>query len=186
MKNTAVKTFACLLCFFLMKAGAQTVSELLRQGVSVQRAVVPLYTTGSFKLSAVVRVDRAYMDYQRKGFFRIGLLPIGVLDGVTYEARDLSSPAASLASLRRWLGPDAAKYVELRRVTLLLSPANRLEAGALRCLADGRWELRNGVRFVSGANDLRAPSATLQLTGSRVGQLILQTTPPTTNTLSML
>ena len=87
-----------------MKAGAQSVSDLLQQGVSVQRAVVPLYTTGSFKLSAVVRVDRAFMDYQHKGFFRIGLFPIGVLDGVTFEARDTADPFASLASVRHWLG----------------------------------------------------------------------------------
>jgi hypothetical protein len=126
------------------------------------------------------------MDYERRGFFRIGLFPVGVLEGVTFEPRDLSSPSGGLAAFRRWLGAGADKHVELHGVTLLLSATNRLEAGTLRCLADGRWELRKGVHFISGANDLRAPVATLQWTGNRAGQLVLQTTPPITNTLSML
>jgi hypothetical protein len=182
VKRTVAKVFACLLCFVLTKAGAQSVSDLLQQGVSVRRAVVPLYTTGSFKLSAVVRVDRAYMDYQRKGFFRIGMFPVGVLDGVTFEARDTADPFASLASMRRWLGTRAGQRIEMRRVKLLFSPTNRLEAGLARCVAGDRWELLNGVRFVSGAGEIRAPRATLELGAPQGGRVVLETVPRTTNT----
>ena len=182
VKTTVAKVLACLLCFLLTKAGAQSVSDLLQLGVSVQRAVVPLYPTGSFKLSAVVRVDRAFMDYQHRGFFRIGLFPIGVLDGVTFEARDTADPLASLASVRHWLGTKAGQRIEMRRVKFLFSPTNRLEAGLARCAAGNRWELLNGVRFVSGAGEVRAPRATLELAGPRGGRVILDTAPRTTNT----
>jgi hypothetical protein len=182
MKNMAAKTFACLLCLFLMKAGAQSVSDLLQQGVSVQRAVVPLFTPGSFKLSAVVRVDRAFIDYQHKGFFRIGLLPIGVLDGVTFEAQDAADPLASLACVRHWLGTKAGQRIEMRRVKFLFSPTNRLEAGLARCVAGDDWELLNGVHFVSGAGEVQAPRATLELAGPHGSRVILDTVPRSTNT----
>ena len=182
VKTTVAKVLACFLCFLLTNAGAQSVSDLLQQGVSVQRAVVPLYTAGSFKLAAVVRVDRAYMDYQHKGFFRIGLFPIGVLDGVTFEAQDAGDPLASLACVQHWLGTKAGQRIELRRVKFLFSPTNRLEAGLARCVARDHWELLNGVRFVSGAGEVQAPRATLEMAGPQGGRVILETTPRTTNT----
>jgi hypothetical protein len=182
VKKNVAKVLACLLCFLLTKAGAQSVSDLLQQGVSVRRAVVPLYTTGSFKLSAVVRVDRAFMDYQHKGFFRIGLFPIGVLEGVTFEARDTADPLASLACVRRWLGTKAGQRIEMRRVKFLFSPTSRLEAGLARCVAGDRWELLNGVRFVSSAGEVQAPRATLEMAGPRGGRVILETVPRSTNT----
>ncbi|MGD0816209.1 MAG: hypothetical protein ABSA83_21670 [Verrucomicrobiota bacterium] len=182
MKNTLAKIFACLLCFLLTKAGAQNVSDLLHQGMSLQRAVIPLYPIGSFKPSIIVRVDRAFMDYQHKGFFRIGFLPIGVLDGVTIEARDTAAPFASLACLRRWLGSKAGQRIEMRRVKFLISPGKSLEAGLARCGAGDRWELLGGVRFVSGDGEVQAPQATLELAGPRGAQVILETTPRTTNT----
>ncbi|MGP8200735.1 MAG: hypothetical protein ACLQU4_14670 [Limisphaerales bacterium] len=181
MTNTLAKIFACFLCFLLTKAGAQNLSDLLQQGMSVQHAVVPLYPTGSFKLSAVVRVDRAFMDYQHKGFFRIGFLPIGVLDGVTIETRDTADPFASLACLRRWLGSKAGQRVEMRRVKFLISPTKSLEAGLARCGAGDRWDLLNGVRFVSGDGEVQASRATLEMAGPRAGQVIFETTPRTTN-----
>jgi hypothetical protein len=49
-------------------------------------------------------------------------------------------------------------------------------------LDSGRWQLAGGVRLVSGSNEIHAESATLQVSGARAGELILQTTPPTTNT----
>ena len=150
--------------------------------MSVRRAVVPLYTTGSFKLSAVVRVDRAYMDYERRGFFHIGLFPIGVLEGVTFEARDTADPLASLACVRHWLGTRAGQRIEMRGVKFLFSPTNRLEAGLARCVAEDRWELLDGVHFVSGAGEVRAPRATLEMAGPRGGRVILETVPRTTNT----
>lgn len=182
LKTTSVKVLACLVCVFLMKADAQTVSDLLQQGMSVQHAVVPLYNTGSFKLSAVVRVDRVFMDYQRKGFFRIGMFPIVVLEDVSFEARDSTDPFASLASVRHWLGTKAGQRIEMRRVKFVFSPTSRVEAGLARCVAEDHWELLNGVRFVSGASEIRAPRGTLEMGGPRGGQVILETRPRTTNT----
>jgi hypothetical protein len=164
----------------LTKAGAQGVSDLLQQGLSVQHAVVPLYTPGAFKLSAVVRVDGAFMDFQRRGFFRIGMFPIGVLEGVTFEARDAADPMAGLASFQRWLSTKAGQRIEMRRIKLVLSTTNRLEAGLARCVGGDRWELLNGVHFVSGDREIQAPRGILNLAGPRGGQVVLETAPRTT------
>ena len=165
-----------------MQAGGQTVTDLLQQGMSVQGAAVPLYAQGSSKASTVVRVDRVFMDYQRRGFFRIGLLPVIVLQDVTFEARDPADPFSSLASVQRWLGTRAGQRVEMRGVKFVFSPTSRVEAGLARCTADDHWELLNGVRFVSGTNEIGSPRGTLATAGPQRGQVILETTPRTTNT----
>jgi hypothetical protein len=164
----------------MLKADGQSISDLLQQGVSVQHAVVPLYMTGSFKASAVVRVDRAFMDYEHRGFFRIGLFPIGVLDGVTFDTQETANPAGSLACVRRWLGTKAGQRIEMRRVKFLLSPTNHLEAGLARSLGKDRWELLNGVRLFSGASEVHAPRAMLEMAGVEGGRLILDTVPRST------
>ena len=75
-----------------------------------------------------------YTDYERKGFFRIGLLPIGVMEGVTFELQHPESVTNGLAELNQWLGAKAAKRLELRRVNFLVSaPAtNHLATGRAR------------------------------------------------------
>jgi hypothetical protein len=182
VKTNAVRALAYLFCFLLTKAGAQGVADLLQQGVSVQRAVIPLYPTNSVKLSAIVRVDRVFMDYQHKGFFRIGLLPIGVLDGVTFESKDTADPLASLACLQHWLATKTGQRIEMRRAKFLLSPNYRVEAGLAKCVAADHWDLLKGVRLVTSAGEIRASRATLELTGPRSGQVILETSPRSTNT----
>lgn len=176
--------FLCVFCavgLFVAKADGQSVCDLLQQGVSLQGAVVPLYPAGAAQPVAVVRVDRAYLDYQRRGFFRIGLLPVGVLEGVTVEVRDTSSPSASLACLRRWLGTKDGQKIEMRRVKFILSATNHLDAGLAKCAAGDHWELLKGVECTVGATEVRAPRATLQTTGPRAGQVIFETVPPSTN-----
>jgi hypothetical protein len=182
VKTIALRALAGLFCFLLMRAGAEGVSDLLQQGVSAQHAVVPLYPTGSLKLAAIVRVDRAFLDYQRKGFFRLGMFPVGVLDGVTIEAQDKANPLASLDCIRHWLATKTGQRIEMRRFKFLFSPTNRVEAGLARCVAQDHWELLNGVRFISGAGEIRAPKAILQMAGPRSGQVIMETTPRSTNT----
>jgi len=182
VKTTAAITMACLTGLLSGHAGAQSVSDLLQEGLSVPHAVIPLYTDPPRKLAAVVRVDRAYLDYERKGFFHIGLFPVVALEDVTFEARDTASPSASLACVRRWLGAKAGQRIEMRRVKFLFSSTNRLEAGLARCAAEDRWELLNGVRVISGASEARAPRAILEMAGPRAGQVILETVPPSTNT----
>jgi hypothetical protein len=135
--------------------------------------------------AAVMRAGRIYTDYQRKGFFRIGVLPIAVMEDVTFELRQVESFTNSLVQLHRWLGPQAAGRLELRRVTIQIATtvANRLQAGRVRVLPSGQWELLNGACRSVGTNEVRAARATLQIAGDQAGQLVITTVPPLTNSL---
>jgi hypothetical protein len=130
-------------------------------------------------------LDKAYTDYQSKGFFRIGVLPIGVMEGVTFRLQHPDSATNCLALMHQWLASATAKRLELRRVSFLVSPpaTKSLETGRARLAASGKLELFDGVRFVAGTNQLRAARGTLQITGDQAGQLVLETTPPWTNNL---
>jgi hypothetical protein len=159
---------------------AETVMDILKPGCMVRQAVFPFYSQPERKLSTVVRVERAYLDYERKGFFHIGILPVGALEGVTIEVRDSRSAGDAFQQIQRWLGAGGGRRVELRQVKFLFS-TNSLEAGKVECRAGDRWELLHGVRLVSGGNETRAQRATLQVSGRDAGQVALEGAPQVTN-----
>jgi hypothetical protein len=165
-----------------LPARGQAVVDWMQAARGAQHLVIPRYSEPDKTLYAVIRVDKVYTEYEKRGFFRIGALPVAVLEGVTYEVRDPGPAAKYLAGLRSWLGGEAGQHVELRGVKLVASPNNRLEGGRLLFLDNNQWELADGVRLISGTNEFRAGSATLQVAGAQAGELVLRTTPPTTNT----
>ena len=168
--------------FLIFSASAQFAGNLFSGGAEARRVVTSFYGEMEMTPSMVVRVDRIYTDYQRKGFFRIGVLPMGVMEGVTFEVHRTETVTNSLAQLHDWLGSQAAKRFEFRKVSFLTfaGGTNHLESGRARVIADGQWELLDGVRLCSGTNQVVSSSATLQVVGERTGQLVMATSPPLT------
>jgi hypothetical protein len=169
----------------LFQVGARPATDLLADGSRLSGGVFDLYSGTEAEPAVVVHLEKAYTDYQSKGFFRIGLLPIGVMEGVTFRLQHPDSATNCLALMHQWLAGATAKRLELRRVSFLVSPpaAKSLETGRARVAANGRLELLDGVRFVAGTNQVRAARGVLQITGEQAGQLVLETTPPWTNSL---
>lgn len=167
------------LCLTFLEGQADTVMDILKPGCTVRNAVFPFYSQPERKLSTVVHVEKAYLDYERKGFFHIGVLPVGALEGVTIEVRDTRSAGEAFQQMQRWLGAGSGRRVELRQVKFLFS-TNSLEAGKVQCRAGDRWELLDGVRLVCGGNEARARRATLQISGQDAGQVVLEETPELT------
>jgi hypothetical protein len=182
IKLTAKLALCWLAAFGPVPAHGQAVVDWMQAARGSQHLVFPRYTEPEKTLYAVISVDKVSIEYEKHGFFRIGALPVEVLEGVTYEVRDPVPAANNLARLRSWLGGDTGDHVELRGVKLVASSTSRLEGGRLLFLDHDRWEFTGGVRLISGANQFQAPSATLQVAGANAGELILQTTPPSTNT----
>lgn len=172
-------------CFAVCHACAQPTAGLLGGELALRGAVITLYSGTEAEPTTVVRLDQVRKDYETKGFFRIGILPIGVMEGVTFELHHPESVTNSLAQLHQWLGPRAAERLELRRVSFVVSApvTNRLDTGRARLAADGRLELLDGVIFVSGTNRMRAARGVLQISGAQAGRLVMETTPPWTNSL---
>jgi hypothetical protein len=154
-------------------------ADLLRQGFAVRHAVIPLYSEPDRTLSTVLRIDRCGVDYQRKGFFRIGVLPVQVLEGVTFELQDPASAPASLERVRRWFGDESR--VELRNVKFVFR-TNTLEAARVHFGAGQQWQLLDGVRLVCGGKETRTARATFRVSSGQDGQVILETAPRSTNT----
>jgi hypothetical protein len=172
-------------CSALWQACAQPVADLLAGGFRFKGGVVSLYCGSELEPATVVRFEQVYMDYESKGFFRIGTLPIGVMEGVTFELQRTEAVTNSLEQLQQWLRPRAAKRLELRRLSFLVSGpvTNRLETGRARLVSDGRLALFDGVSFVSGTNQMRAARGVLQIKGAQAGLLVMETSPPWTNNL---
>jgi hypothetical protein len=171
--------------FAVSNACSQSAADLFAGGLSLKGGVFALYNGNETEPATVVRLDKLYKDYECKGFFRIGILPIGVMEGVTFEVQHRESVTNNLAQLHEWLGPRGTRSLELRRVRFLV-PApvtNCLETVRARLVAGGKLALFDGVSFVSGTNEIQAARGLLQITGDQAGQLVMETTPPWTNNL---
>lgn len=158
----------------------QSLTDLLTGQIKAGGFGVALYEPAQLKPSLKVQADRIYTDYERKGFFRLGILPLGVMENVVFEICQTGPATNRLVRLQEWIGASATKRVEFRKVTFLASDGctNRLECGRVRIGPDGQWELCEGVRFSSGTNQIEAVRATLQVSGERTGQVDLSVTPP--------
>jgi len=182
MRITAFSLLALLLCG---GACAEPASRLRELSFGAKGLIVPIYLGSDLKPSAVVRVKEVRKDYESKGFFRMGLLPIAVLDGVVFEIRQPESLASSLAACHQWLGARSAKRAELRDVQWVLggSTTNRLACARAQLTDTGRWNLSGGVSLVSGTNRLESARAVLQVTGPNAGQLVMGAAPSCTHHL---
>ena len=160
-----------------------TPDSIFGSGVSSMKGVViATYPQDGLQPSSILRVRTVSTEYQRKGFFRIGLLPMAVLEGVIIEVHDPQSLSNSLVQCNQCFGPRNAGVLELRDVQLVADGAitNRLVCGRARPAGGGKWELLDGVTFDSDAKRTEAPRAILHVTGPSAGQLFLETTPPST------
>jgi hypothetical protein len=178
----------CLTCCLIIQGShAAVADDMIRGGGHGTGLVVPFYVGMEHEPSAVFQAKRFFRDYERKGFFKIGVLPIAVFEGVTVEVKHADSVSNSLAELRDWLGRDGARRVELRRVELLItsSPPCRVFSGRVRFLDNGQCRLFEGVTMTRGTNEVSSGSAVLQLSGARAGQIVFETSPPITSQLSI-
>jgi hypothetical protein len=175
------QTFAIVVCCLAFLNGrAETVMDILTPGRTVHHAIFPFYHQPDLKLSTVIQIEKGYLDHQRNGFFHIGLLPVGALEGVTIEVHDSGSAAESFQQMQRWLGVGGGRRVELRQAKFLFS-TNTLEAGTVQCRDNSHWVLLDGVRLVSGGHETCARRGTFQISGPDAGQVVLEQTPQMTN-----
>src|SRR5690242_15914382 len=135
--------------------------------VGMKNAAVAFYVGEEQEPAAVLRVRQIHRDYQRKGFFRIGLLPMAAFEGVRVEIYHPESAASSLVQCHEWLNSRSGGRLELRDVRLAVigHTTNWLACGVARPSADGRWELSEGVTFASDTRQIQAVNAVLQAVG---------------------
>jgi hypothetical protein len=134
-----------------------TVSVYVPKGVSPQ---VEIHASGIFK------------DYERHGFFRIGLMPEMVVENVRIEVRSAEALTNVMAALHSWNRPGAgARRLKLQHLEILLmgqiSPCLRAAAGKIG--NDGAIQLTSVSLADAAGRQKNLPAAALQLTGPTRG-----------------
>ena len=144
--------------------------------VGLKKLAVPFYAPGEPEAEAVLRIDRVFREYERRGFFRIGLLPVIVGEGVTLEFRDRAAAARSMDRVRQGLESSlGGGRIELRQLVVTCRGAEprSLKAGRVRVEKPGRWRMSDGVAVETGRASLRASNALMQASGPQAGRLVL-------------
>lgn len=128
--------------------------------------------------AAVVRlsIQEARLDHQRRGFFKIGVLPVLVVEDVALEVLEPGSLASTLADLPAALMGDGHRVpIELRNFSLRFpgDETPRFLAGRVRLAGRGVWQLSGPVAWRTTASQGLASQASLQVAGAQAGWLTL-------------
>jgi hypothetical protein len=137
---------------------------------------ITLSEYGSKDLSLVFQVHaaRIFTDYERRGFFRIGLLPIPVAEDVQIQIQSADCLTNALFALRFWNQPSVGvRRLELRNLEIKLfgEKQSRLRAVTARVGQNGTVELSTVSVFGIAGQQASIPKATLQIAGSSAGCL---------------
>ena len=119
-----------------------------------------------------VHAARAFMDHEKFGFFRLGLAPLAVVQGVQVQLVSAAQLTNVLANLNAWnLSSAPLRHLEIRELEISLfgEPAPRLRAATARANPAGQLDL-SLVSLPGAAPDVIA-RATLQITGPDAGLL---------------
>lgn len=147
-----------------LNVGASPAGVVLPAGAGMKDVVLPVYAGQAGHPVAILRVERFGLEYQKRGFFRIGVLPIMVLDDVTLEVLDaerLREVIELAFSHPQFRGHKSAIPVEVRRFRFRCKtePGLELSAKTLRPVGHGRWALSGVIIQRPGAQPIELAEA---------------------------
>jgi len=132
-----------------------------------------IHLPGEVASIAHVRIDRIHGDRQTRGFFKIGVFPLLVAEGVRIECKDPARLAEVLVETGRGIpGQGARGFVEFRRLSVFFpdDEGPRLEAGHVAFPSPDAWQLGSGVRWqVPGGVVGQSENAVLRIGGRDAG-----------------
>lgn len=123
---------------------------------------------------AQVHAGRLFVDYERHGFFRIGLLPFPAAENVQIQIRSADCLTNALFGLHSWNQPSVgARRLELRNLEIKMfgEKEPRLSAAVARVGQDGILELSTVSVLDAKGRQTSIPKAALQIAGSSAGWL---------------
>jgi hypothetical protein len=121
-----------------------------------------------------VHADRMFVDYERLGFFRIGVLPKLVFENIQIEIQSGETLTNVLGDLQTWKTSTAiSQRLELKNVEIKIIGEThpRLSAATAHTLKDNVLELVCVSLRYPDAQPIFIPKAILHLTGSSSGKL---------------
>jgi hypothetical protein len=122
-----------------------------------------------------IHATRIFTDYERHGFFRIGVLPVSVVENAHIEIQSVESLTNALLALHEWTRAAAARRSEIRHIEIALGnePQPRLTASRARVADNGMLELSNVLVAGPNGEEISAACGVLQVAGNVAGRLSL-------------
>jgi hypothetical protein len=143
----------------------------------IVNAVMPVYLGVQTEPAVVLRVERIHRDYQKKGFFRIGALPVLALEKLSVEVREPERLTSALVHMDRRLtfSRQARQGVEARGFVLTFpgKEAGQVRARLVRFESADTWQLVEGAVERPGEPPQSFSQAHLAITGPNAGELAL-------------
>jgi hypothetical protein len=147
--------------------------------VQLRNAVISVYPDSAAEPAAMIRAGRVFSDYQTRGFFRIGALPMLVLDRLSVELLQPEQLSKALRSLGEKFAVknDSRKAVEGRDFCLWFSSRKdaQLRARRVRLESGTAWRLFDGALLRPGSDVIPFRQATLTIAGPNAGELAYET-----------
>ena len=148
-------------------------------GFRAKGAVIAVHLGWETQPAAVLRAERIFSDYQTRSFFRIGALPMLVVEKFQVELHDTARLSTVLENVSERLGArgNAWKAIEGRDFCLSFTSPNagQVRARRLRLESGGTWALHDGTIEPPGAAAIPFSRATLTISGPRAGELVCET-----------
>jgi hypothetical protein len=152
--------------------------------VQVRDAVVAVYPDSSPQPAAMIRAGRVFSDYQTRGFFRIGALPMLVLDKLSVEVLQPERLSKALNTLGEEFAVrgDSRKAVEGRDFSVWFASRKdaKLQARRVRLEGGRMWRLYEGAIQRPDSATVPFRQAVLTVTGPKAGELAYETPRGTT------
>lgn len=180
----SIVMLAFVLSIHLLWSG-QSASDLLYGRLKANGIITAFYDGSNSAPAIVFRANKIYTDYERIGFFRIGALPIVVIEDLTIELQCPEYITRITTNMHSWIGEQAANHLEVRKIKILVSngTTNYLRSGRAKFLPDYSCEFLDGVVVCAGNIQMSAPAAKLQISNKNAGMIIFNTNPPITNNI---
>lgn len=164
--------FICVCCLVVWLCGAVIAPGQMVFGQSMDDSTMEAYH--GVLLAGRIHITRAYIDHQKFGFFRLGLAPVPVVEGVTIQIRSAESLTNVLKTLGSYnLSPDKLRHIEFRNVeiSLLKDKSPRLRADKARMVQANVLELSHVSVSNARSGAVTISRATLQVSGPDCGLL---------------
>jgi hypothetical protein len=144
----------------------------ISSGWELKQVTVPILPRGATQTSGRLQIERIYKDYERRGFFKIGLFPKVVVENSVLEIRDPGDSLSVLRSVDQWIRSMGGTNAEMRHFTIRFGVEDlaNLEASSLKMLPDS-WIGRGCRVKMPDGKWVEAAEVQLVLSGRSAGEV---------------
>jgi len=150
-------------------------SSFLNSSARATKVTMSIYPEVGLTPLATFRAEQIHGDYQKRGFFRIGVLPMVVLEELSLELRDTNQLSAALTRANIHFGSrnKSSEVLEGRNFSLSFTGQTNgvLHARTIQLGSRAEWVLHEGTISQRDMPPIPFRRATLTIAGPKAGEL---------------